>query len=63
MVRFHGVNSKWWRSKLGTGVLIWHRLSELEGGRYGRIVAYYALPRATAHQDPSGLGGVARDVQ
>jgi hypothetical protein len=35
-------HDEWWESKLGTGVRILHRLPELEGGRYGRIVTYYA---------------------
>lgn len=32
----------WWESKLGTGIRILHRLSDLAGGRYGDVVGYYA---------------------
>ena len=56
-------HAEWWESKLGAGIRILHRLAELEGGRYGRIVAYYAMPRAAAHQDPSSSGAVGRELQ
>jgi hypothetical protein len=56
-------HAEWWESKLGTGARILHRLAELEGGRYGRIVAYYALPRGTAQPDASGAASGAREVE
>ena len=31
----------WWESKLGKDIRIVHRLEELEGGIYGRVVAFY----------------------
>lgn len=56
-------HSEWWESKLGTGARILHRLAELEGARYGRIVSYYALPRATAQPDASVLASAAPEVE
>lgn len=49
-------HTEWWESKLGTGVRILHPLPDLEGGRYGHVMAYYAAPRTGAAPDVPAPG-------
>ena len=43
----------WWESKLGTGLRILHRLSGLEGGRYGGVIGYYASAERPGTSGPA----------